>query len=89
MYYPKRGKFDFKLYADGQLINEKKFEAEAKHTWIFSDIGEDAVLNAELCSLQPSFLHFFVSLQWLNKFNSFAEPGPISNNDFLCKHGGR
>ena len=44
MYYPKRGKFDFKLYADGQLINEKKFEAEAKHTWIFSDIGEDAVL---------------------------------------------
>ncbi|XP_038063636.1 ubiquitin carboxyl-terminal hydrolase 20-like [Patiria miniata] len=37
---------------------------------------------------EPSFLHFYVSLQWLNKFNSFAEPGPISNNDFLCKHGG-
>jgi len=44
MYYPKRGQFDFELYADGKLINEKRFEAEAKHTRIFSDAGEDAVL---------------------------------------------
>ncbi|XP_030853729.1 ubiquitin carboxyl-terminal hydrolase 20 [Strongylocentrotus purpuratus] len=37
---------------------------------------------------EPSFLHFYVSLQWLNKLNNFAEPGPITNHDFLCKHGG-
>ncbi|XP_077987089.1 ubiquitin carboxyl-terminal hydrolase 20-like [Glandiceps talaboti] len=37
---------------------------------------------------EPSLLQFFVSRQWLNKFNTFSEPGPITNNDFLCKHGG-
>lgn len=37
---------------------------------------------------EPSLLHFYVSLQWLNKLNNFAEPGPITNHDFLCKHGG-
>ncbi|CAB1318836.1 unnamed protein product [Coregonus sp. 'balchen'] len=25
---------------------------------------------------------------WLNKFNTFTEPGPISNHTFLCQHGG-
>ncbi|XP_072015961.1 ubiquitin carboxyl-terminal hydrolase 20-like [Amphiura filiformis] len=44
---------------------------------------------SDMCEQQePSLLHFYVSLEWLNKFNTFAEPGPISNNDFLCKHGG-
>ncbi|XP_069835568.1 ubiquitin carboxyl-terminal hydrolase 33 [Dendropsophus ebraccatus] len=37
---------------------------------------------------EPSLLQFYVSRQWLNKFKTFAEPGPISNNDFLCVHGG-
>nr|XP_006813904.1 PREDICTED: ubiquitin carboxyl-terminal hydrolase 20-like [Saccoglossus kowalevskii] len=37
---------------------------------------------------EPSLLQFFVSQQWLNKFNTFSEPGPITNYDFLCKHGG-
>eukprot|EP00057_Strongylocentrotus_purpuratus_P022869 XP_011677343.1 PREDICTED: ubiquitin carboxyl-terminal hydrolase 20 [Strongylocentrotus purpuratus] len=35
-----------------------------------------------------SFLHFYVSLHMANKLNNFAEPGPITNHDFLCKHGG-
>lgn len=38
--------------------------------------------------MEPSLLQFYVSRQWLNKFKTFAEPGPISNNDFLCMHGG-
>lgn len=38
--------------------------------------------------MEPSLLQFYVSRQWLNKFKTFAEPGPISNNDFLCIHGG-
>ncbi|XP_056388601.1 ubiquitin carboxyl-terminal hydrolase 33 isoform X2 [Hyla sarda] len=37
---------------------------------------------------EPSLLQFYISRQWLNKFKTFAEPGPISNNDFLCVHGG-
>uniref|UniRef100_UPI001EAF8AC5 ubiquitin carboxyl-terminal hydrolase 33-like n=1 Tax=Oncorhynchus gorbuscha TaxID=8017 RepID=UPI001EAF8AC5 len=36
---------------------------------------------------EPSLLQFYVSRQWLNKFKTFAEPGPISNDDFLCSHG--
>ncbi|XP_018331938.1 ubiquitin carboxyl-terminal hydrolase 20 [Agrilus planipennis] len=29
----------------------------------------------------------YVSKQWLNRFYTFAEPGPIDNSDFLCQHG--
>ncbi|TRY74991.1 hypothetical protein TCAL_13266 [Tigriopus californicus] len=36
----------------------------------------------------PSLIKFFVSKQWFNKFENFAEPGPIDNSDFLCPHGG-
>jgi ubiquitin carboxyl-terminal hydrolase 20/33 len=36
---------------------------------------------------EPSMMQFYVSKQWLNKFNTFAEPGPIDNSDFLCCHG--
>ncbi|XP_043941793.1 ubiquitin carboxyl-terminal hydrolase 33 [Protopterus annectens] len=38
--------------------------------------------------MESSLLQFYISKQWLNKFKTFAEPGPISNNDFLCTHGG-
>lgn len=38
--------------------------------------------------MEPSLLQFYISRQWLNKFKTFAEPGPISNDDFLCSHGG-
>lgn len=42
-----------------------------------------------LCNMmEPSLLQFYISRQWLNKFKTFAEPGPISNTDFLCPHGG-
>lgn len=34
-----------------------------------------------------SDIRFFVSKQWLNKFNTFAEPGPIDNWALLCAHG--
>ncbi|XP_048773009.1 ubiquitin carboxyl-terminal hydrolase 20-like isoform X2 [Ostrea edulis] len=37
---------------------------------------------------EPSLMEFFISKQWINKFNTFAEPGPICNDDFLCQHGG-
>lgn len=37
---------------------------------------------------EPSLMEFYVSKQWMNKLNTFAEPGPIDNSDFLCPHGG-
>lgn len=37
---------------------------------------------------ETSLLRFYVSREWLNKFNTFAEPGPITNYTFLCSHGG-
>ncbi|KAK0088665.1 hypothetical protein PV325_011084 [Microctonus aethiopoides] len=41
----------------------------------------------EISSREPE-LNFFVSRQWINRFNTFSEPGPIDNYDFLCPHGG-
>lgn len=37
---------------------------------------------------EHSLLQFYISREWLNKFNTFAEPGPITNHTFLCAHGG-
>ncbi|MGH0141985.1 UNVERIFIED_CONTAM: hypothetical protein FKN15_043227 [Acipenser sinensis] len=37
---------------------------------------------------EPSLLQFYISREWLNKFNTFTEPGPIANHTFLCTHGG-
>ncbi|GIY36399.1 ubiquitin carboxyl-terminal hydrolase 20, partial [Caerostris extrusa] len=37
---------------------------------------------------EQGLLRFHISKQWINKFNNFAEPGPITNTDFLCIHGG-
>lgn len=55
--------------------------------------NEDAVKERRRVSglfnmMEPSLLQFYISRQWLNKFKTFAEPGPISNDDFLCSHGG-
>uniref|UniRef100_A0A671QLS0 Ubiquitin carboxyl-terminal hydrolase n=1 Tax=Sinocyclocheilus anshuiensis TaxID=1608454 RepID=A0A671QLS0_9TELE len=45
-------------------------------------------VSSLLNMMEPSLLQFYISRQWLNKFKTFAEPGPISNHDFLCAHGG-
>ncbi|CAF0839849.1 unnamed protein product [Didymodactylos carnosus] len=37
---------------------------------------------------QNRLLPFYISKSWINRLFYFAEPGPITNNDFLCKHGG-
>ncbi|RWS10968.1 Ubiquitin carboxyl-terminal hydrolase 20-like protein [Dinothrombium tinctorium] len=42
----------------------------------------------KLSKNEPSLLQFYVSKLWVNRFNTFAEPGPITNHDFLCEHGG-
>lgn len=47
-----------------------------------------AEFAVELGNSEPSLLKFFISKRWLLKFQSFSEPGPITNSDFLCVHGG-
>lgn len=47
-----------------------------------------AVELLERSNNEPSLMTFYISKQWLNKLNTFAEPGPIDNSDFLCHHGG-
>ncbi|XP_012670814.1 ubiquitin carboxyl-terminal hydrolase 33 [Clupea harengus] len=51
-------------------------------------VKERQRVNSLVNMMEPSLMQFYVSRQWLNKFRTFAEPGPISNNDFLCAHGG-
>ncbi|KAL5969075.1 Ubiquitin carboxyl-terminal hydrolase 20 [Taenia solium] len=29
----------------------------------------------------------YISVHWLLRFSEFADPGPITNSDFLCNHG--
>jgi hypothetical protein len=41
-----------------------------------------------LLNLKDYLLPFYISRSWINRYFYFAEPGPITNNDFLCKHGG-
>lgn len=70
---------DLCLFNDFCFCNRKSSE-EAQR--------ERRRISGLLNMMEPSLLQFYVSRQWLNKFKTFAEPGPISNNDFLCMHGG-
>ncbi|KAL0861562.1 hypothetical protein ABMA27_009068 [Loxostege sticticalis] len=42
----------------------------------------------ESTNVEPNDIKFYISKQWINKFNTWAEPGPIDNSDFVCWHGG-
>ena len=42
----------------------------------------------ETTSTDSDRARYYVSRLWYNKLATFADPGPISNNDFLCQHAG-
>uniref|UniRef100_A0AAZ3RH05 Ubiquitin carboxyl-terminal hydrolase n=1 Tax=Oncorhynchus tshawytscha TaxID=74940 RepID=A0AAZ3RH05_ONCTS len=65
--------------AEAYVLFYKKSNEEA--------LKERRRVTALLNVTEPSLLQFYVSRQWLNKFKTFAEPGPISNDNFLCSHG--
>lgn len=50
-------------------------------------IRAEAIKLEDSAPPQASDIRFFVSRQWLNRFNTFAEPGPIDNWALLCPHG--
>ena len=50
-------------------------------------LSEKTVELLDISSKEPSDLNFFVSRQWINRFNTFAKPRSIDDFDFLCPHG--
>uniref|UniRef100_A0A7E4VJ70 Ubiquitin carboxyl-terminal hydrolase n=1 Tax=Panagrellus redivivus TaxID=6233 RepID=A0A7E4VJ70_PANRE len=58
----------------GTLVNEE-----------FKDRVLDVLSNIK----EPNSDAYFISAEWLYRFRTFAEPGPITNSDFLCEHLGR
>ncbi|XP_069497766.1 ubiquitin carboxyl-terminal hydrolase 33 isoform X2 [Ambystoma mexicanum] len=66
--------------AEAYVLFYKKSDEEAQK--------ERRRVSSLLNMMEPSLLQFYISREWLNKFKTFAEPGPISNNHFLCIHGG-
>ncbi|GBP47034.1 Ubiquitin carboxyl-terminal hydrolase 20 [Eumeta japonica] len=50
-------------------------------------LRQKAMEILESATYEPNDIKFFISKQWLNKFNTWAEPGPIDNSDFVCAHG--
>ncbi|XP_076004469.1 ubiquitin carboxyl-terminal hydrolase 33 isoform X2 [Genypterus blacodes] len=74
-------------------VSESCVQNTEAYVLFYKKSSEDALkerrrVSGLLNMMEPSLLQFYVSRQWLNKFKTFAEPGPISNDDFLCSHGG-
>uniref|UniRef100_A0A8C5CI13 Ubiquitin carboxyl-terminal hydrolase 33 n=1 Tax=Gadus morhua TaxID=8049 RepID=A0A8C5CI13_GADMO len=74
-------------------VSESCVQNAEAYVLFYKKSSEEAVkerrrVTALMNMMEPSLMQFYVSRQWLNKFRTFAEPGPISNTDFLCSHGG-
>lgn len=74
-------------------VHETVVQSVEAYVLFYRKSSEEAVRERQqVVSLaamrEPSLLRFYVSREWLNKFNTFAEPGPITNHTFLCSHGG-
>uniref|UniRef100_A0A8C5WQK1 Ubiquitin carboxyl-terminal hydrolase n=1 Tax=Laticauda laticaudata TaxID=8630 RepID=A0A8C5WQK1_LATLA len=73
-------------------VTESTIQNAEAYVLFYRKSNEEAKKKRERVSslnvMEPSLLQFYISRLWLNKFRTFAEPGPISNNDFLCIHGG-
>ncbi|XP_052740855.1 ubiquitin carboxyl-terminal hydrolase 20 isoform X2 [Bicyclus anynana] len=52
-----------------------------------SVLRQKAAEILESASSEPNDIKFYISKLWINKFNTWAEPGPIDNSDFVCVHG--
>ncbi|KAL4716417.1 hypothetical protein ACJJTC_015845 [Scirpophaga incertulas] len=50
-------------------------------------LRQKAVEILETTNVEQNDIKFYISRQWINKFYTWAEPGPIDNSDFVCGHG--
>lgn len=74
-------------------VHETVVQNAEAYVLFYRKSSEDAERERQkvvsLAALKESgLLQFYISREWLNKFNTFAEPGPITNQTFLCRHGG-
>lgn len=60
--------------------NRKIIQAQSEAQDILDDlsVNEDGIPIDRQCN---------ISKQWLHRFQTFADPGPIDNWSFLCQHG--
>lgn len=51
------------------------------------DHATDLIERSQCEQLDETSPTFYISRRWVNRFNTFAEPGPIDNEEFVCPHG--
>ncbi|XP_017094290.2 ubiquitin carboxyl-terminal hydrolase 20 [Drosophila bipectinata] len=83
---------------DDQFVTEVSAETVAtcqayvlfyqKHNPQMKIIREQAMNLSTSHPLCESDIQFYVTREWLSRLATFAEPGPINNQDMLCPHGG-
>lgn len=59
-----------------------------KHNPQMKIVREQAMSLSTSHPLCESDIQFYVTREWLSRLATFAEPGPINNQDMLCPHGG-
>uniref|UniRef100_H2ZYD5 Ubiquitin carboxyl-terminal hydrolase n=1 Tax=Latimeria chalumnae TaxID=7897 RepID=H2ZYD5_LATCH len=70
-------------------VSEATIQKEHAYILLYKKSSEAAHQVSNLLNLaEPNAQEVYISKQWLSKFQTFAEPGPISNTDFMCIHGG-
>ncbi|XP_022673215.1 ubiquitin carboxyl-terminal hydrolase 20-like isoform X2 [Varroa destructor] len=65
------------------LFYRKTSEEMAKRR----DHATDLIERSQCEQLDETSPTFYISRRWVNRFNTFAEPGPIDNEEFVCPHG--
>jgi ubiquitin carboxyl-terminal hydrolase 20/33 len=76
---------DFRRHITNLTQQELEAQSSNLSIWIFSD---NPLYTVFVLFADGGLLQFYISSKWFCKFKSFAEPGPIHNQDFLCPHGG-
>ncbi|XP_065316862.1 ubiquitin carboxyl-terminal hydrolase 33-like isoform X2 [Gordionus sp. m RMFG-2023] len=83
-------------FDDDSVTKIKEFQVEKVEPYVlFYGKNQDAIslkrmdasrLQQEYDPELKNHLPFYISKQWLNRFNFTAEPGPIDQSDFVCLH---
>ncbi|KFB35509.1 AGAP003821-PA-like protein [Anopheles sinensis] len=84
--------FEFDDQLVTQVTPEYVQSCEAYVLFYRKNNAKMATVRAQASNLltmqeHASDIRFYVSRNWLHRFNTFAEPGPIDNWTLLCPHG--
>lgn len=59
-----------------------------KHNPQMKLVRDEAINLSTSNPLYEGDIQFYVTREWLSRLATFAEPGPINNQEMLCPHGG-